>query len=285
LANEDIPAWRATLLLLGRSFAPTNPKFVEAARAAAGEVDAMVRSAAAQVLSSVPGETAALRPLLKDPVRLVRLDAAWPLSTELAADSAMRKELDAYLAVSADQPAGQMRIGQDLFNRGRGAEAEAALRKAAAWDPNSPGILDALGIVLNELGKPADAAAALWRAAQLNPTDANAAFNAALAFAGAGKLPDAEFALRETIRRNPQLDRAWYNLGLLLAQTARSPEAIVALERAEQLAPNVADYPYARATILWQQGDRAGALGAARRTLEIDPSHGPARGLLQQAPK
>ena len=29
-----------------------------------------------------------------------------------------RRELDAYLAVSADQPTGQLRIGQDLFNRG-----------------------------------------------------------------------------------------------------------------------------------------------------------------------
>ncbi|MGH7959007.1 MAG: tetratricopeptide repeat protein [Opitutaceae bacterium] len=284
IASEDIPAWRATLLLLTRNYASTHSRVVEAARAAVRDPDPMVRSAAAQVLSSAPGETATLRPLLEDPVRLVRLDAAWPLSPELAAGSAARKELDAYLAVSADQPAGQMRIGQDMFNRGRGAEAEAALRKAATWDPNSPGIQDALGIVLNELGKPAEAAAALWRAAQLNPADANSAFNAALAFAGARKLPDAEFALRETVRRNPRHDRGWYNLGLLLAQTSRVPEAAEALQRAEQLAPKVADYPYARATILWQQGDRAGALAAARRTLEIDPSHSAARGLLQPGP-
>ena len=156
--------------------------------------------------------------------------------------------------------------------------------QSRAWDPNSPDP-DALGIILNELGKPAEAAAALWRAAQLTPADANSAFNAALAFAGARKLPDAEFALRETVRRNPRHDRAWYNLGLLLAQTARAPEAIDALRHAEQLAPNIADYPYARATVQWQQGDRAGALAAAQRALEIDPSHAAARGLLQQAPR
>ncbi|WP_414659932.1 tetratricopeptide repeat protein [Horticoccus sp. 23ND18S-11] len=282
IASEDVPAWRATLLLLLRNYAATTPKVIETARTLTRDADPLVRSAAAQVLSTLPTEVANLRPLLNDATRLVRLDAAWPLSAELPPDSAARKELDAYLAVSADQPAGRMRIGQDLFNRGRAAEAEASLRKAAEWDPNSPGILDALGIVLNEVGKPAEAAAALWRAAQLNPTDATAAFNAALAFAAARKLPDAEFALREAVRRNPRLDRAWYNLGLLLAQTGRGPDAIGALQQAEQVAPAVADYPYARATVLWQTGQREAAQAAARRALEIDPAHVQARGLLQQ---
>lgn len=283
IASEDVPAWKATLLLLTRSYAPNHPRVIEAARTAAGDADPMVRSAAAQVLATVPAEASRLRPLLNDSSRLVRLDAAWPLSAELPPGSPARQELDAYLAVSADQPAGRMRIGQDLFNRGRAADAEPHMRKAAEWDPNSAGIQDALGIVLNELGKTTEAAAALWRAAQLNPTEPGAAFNAALAFAGAGKLPDAEFALRETLRRNARYDRAWYNLGLLLAQTARAPEAVAALQQAEQLAPTVADYPYARATILWQLNDRPAAQAAARRALEIDPSHGPSRAFLQQA--
>jgi predicted CXXCH cytochrome family protein len=283
LAKEDIPAWRATLLLIGRNFAANDPRIIEVAQAALTDPEPMVRSAAAQVLSTLPSETPHLRPLLNDPARLVRLDAAWALSPELPENSPVRKELDAYLAVTADQPAGRMRIGQDLFNRGRAAEAEAPLRKAAEWDPNSAGIHDALGIVLNELGKTTEAAAALWRGAQLNPTDATSAFNAALAFAGARKLPDAEFALREAIRRNARYDRAWYNLGLLMAQTGRAAEAIDALKHAESIAPNVPDYPYARATILWQRGERQAAIDAARRTLELDPTHVQARTLLQQS--
>ena len=283
IATEEVPAWRATLHLLTRNYATTHPRVLEAARAAVRDPEPLVRSAAAQVLASAPHEAAALRPLLADPSRLVRLDAAWALSTELPAGSASRTELDAYLAVSADQPSGRMRLGQDLFNRGQAAAAEAHLRKAAEWDANSPGIHDTLGIVLNENGKPAEAAASLWRAAQLNPTDATSAFNAALAFAGARKLPDAEFALRETIRRNPRHDRAWYNLGLLLSQTNRAADAIAALTQAEQIAPNVADYPYARATILWQTGDRPAAQAAAQRALAIDPNHAPSRQFLQQA--
>lgn len=282
IADEDIPAWRATLLQLTRGYTATEPRVLAAAREALQHADPLVRSAGAQVLGSVPSQTAALRPLLNDPTRLVRLDAAWPLSTELPPNSPARQELDAYLAVSADQPAGRMRIGQDLFNRGRAADAESHLRKAVEWDPNSPGILDALGVVLNEVGNTSEAAAMLWRAAQLSPTDAGAAFNAALAFAGARKLSDAEFALREALRRNPHHDRASYNLGLLLAQTGRPDEAIAALETAEKNAPNVADYPYARATIHWQRKERTAAIAAAQRALQIDPTHAEARALLNQ---
>ncbi len=137
--------------------------------------------------------------------------------------------------------------------------------------------------MLNELGKTTEAAASLWRAAQLNPTDAQSAFNAALAFAGARKLPDAEFALREALRRNSRHDRASYNLGLLLNQSGSAPEAIAALEAAEKIAPGVADYPWARATILWQRGERTAALAAARRTLKIEPAHNEARSLVRQA--
>jgi len=74
----------------------------------------------------------------------------------------------------------------------------------------------------------------------------------------------------------------WVNLGLLLAQTGRASEAIEALQSAERIAPNIADYPYARATLLWQRGDRTGATAAARRTLEIDPTHALARDLIRQ---
>ncbi|MFM9032207.1 MAG: tetratricopeptide repeat protein, partial [Opitutaceae bacterium] len=155
------------------------------------------------------------------------------------------------------------------------------LRKAPEWDPYAPGLHDPLGIFLTEMGRPAEAAAALWRAAQLSPADPQAAFNAALAFAGARRLNDAELALRETLKRNASFDRAWYNLGLLLAQTGRGAESVQALETAERTAPAVADYPYARATILWQQGDRAGARAAAEKALRANPAHPGARHLLE----
>lgn len=282
IASEDVPAWKATFLTLARPFAPTEPKLLAAAREATKDADPLVRSTAVQVLGADPNARGAIEPLLRDPARVVRLDAAWLLTEQLAENSPERRELDAYLAISADQPGGRIRIAQDLFNRGRIDAAEKQARTASAWDSNSPDVHETVGLILNAAGKPAEAAAELWRAARLRPADAGLAFNAALAFAGAGKLPDAELALREAITRSPRHDRAWYNLGLLLVQTNRASEGLRAINEAETIAPQVADYPYARATVLWQQGDRAGAKAAAEKALRIDPNHAGAGQLVRQ---
>ena len=279
LASEDVPAWESTLLLLLRPWA-TDPGVRIAAASALRDPSPLVRSAAVQLLGPLPAAHDQLLPLLRDPVRLVRLDAAWALSAELADNSPERRELADYLALSADQPGGQLRLAQDLVNRGRAAEAEAPLRQALAWDPNFAAAHESLGRLLNQLDRPAEAAASLWQAAQLDPRNGHLAFSAGLVFAGLQETARAETALREAVRREPALDRAWYNLGLLLAQSGRAADGLVVLARAEAIAPNVADYPYAAATILWQTGDHGAARAAARRTLALDPTHSGAAALL-----
>lgn len=280
LGREDIPAWRATFLALLAPSVPDNPSALAAATASLAAVDSLEREAAVQALGAAAGER--LRPLTRDPVRSVRLAADWVLSPGLPADSAERKELDAYLALTLDQPTGRLRLGQDLANRGQLTPAEAEIRKAVAWDPNAPGILDSLGLVLNREGKSAEAADTFSRAARLAPGDAALPFRAALTYADARMWPEAEAAFRMAVERDPQFDRAWYNLGLLLVQTTRSTEGAQALRKAEQVSPRVADYPYALATVLLRSGDRAGALSAVQRALAIDPSHQGALGLRRQ---
>jgi tetratricopeptide (TPR) repeat protein len=279
LQTEDVPAWRATLLDLLGPFARTD-LVVAAATTSLGAKDALERAAAVRLLTGAPGFRGQLRPLLHDLVRLVRLDAAWALSADLAPGSAERKELDAYLALSLDQPAGRFRLGQDLANRDRLGQAEVEMNRAATWDQVSAAIHEGRGLVLSAEGKPLEAAAAFSRAAQLQPIDALSAYRAALAYAEARRPVEAEQALRLALERDPRLDRAWYNLGLLFAQTDRLTQAVEALQRAEQVAPTVADYPYALATILLRTGDRQAALAAARRVRLIDPDNVAVRRLL-----
>ncbi len=170
-AKEDIPAWRATLLDLLAPFDRT-PAVIAVAQNSLTARDPLERAAAVRLLGSHEPSRESVRNTLKDPVRLVRLDAAWALSPELPDDSAARRELDAYLALSLDQPSGLMRIGQELANRGHFAEAEKKMRLAAQWDPNSPGIYEALGFVLNAQGSTQLAAAAFFRAAKRWPPPA-----------------------------------------------------------------------------------------------------------------
>lgn len=281
LADEDIPAWRATFLTLLAS-SPENPGPAAAvARASLAARDPLERSAAVHFLARAEDARDLLSPLLRDPVRLVRLEAAWALSPELPAASPGRAELEASLALALDQPAGRWRRGADLANRGRLGEAEAELRLAANWDPFSAGIRETLGQVLAAQERNAAAAREFARAAELQPADASLAFRAALAFAAAGQPADAEGALRLTLARDPGFPRARYNLGLLLAQANRLSEAADALRQAEALDPAAGEAAYALATVLLRTEDRAGARAAALRALQANPAHAAAAQLLR----
>ncbi len=282
LKEEQVPAWRATYLGLLADFSTPLPEVMAAAEASLAAPDPLERSAAVRLLSSHDGMLPKLRPLLKDPVRLVRLDAAWALSRELTEGSPERAELDTMLKLTIDQPAGRARWAQDLSNRGHQADAERELAVAEKWDPFSPGLKESHGFVLNAMGRSLEAAALFYRAAQLDPVASEPAFRAGLAYAEAGRIAEAETSLRLALQRNPGLHRAWYNLGLLLAGEERLSDAVDALKRAEALSPTEVDYPFALATVLLRQGDRSGAAAAANRVLAIDPRHAGARQLLQQ---
>jgi predicted CXXCH cytochrome family protein len=279
LQAEDIPAWRATYLdlLIPRAGELT---VQAAARAALQAGDPLERAAAVRLIGSLPDAAAVLTPWLKDPVRLVRLDAAWALSTELSEPTA-RAELDQYLALALDQPSGRVRFGQDLANRGRLSEAEVQMRRAAEWDPYSSGIFDAHGLVLAGLGRTVEAGAKFYRAAELSPTDGAPALRAGLVYAEAGRITEAENSFQLAVTRDPKLDRAWYNLGLLFAQGERLPAALNALSKAESLKPTTADYPYALATVLLRSGDKAGARAAALRVLALEPNQSGAQQILR----
>jgi tetratricopeptide (TPR) repeat protein len=155
---------------------------------------------------------------------------------------------------------------------------------AVQWDPFSPPIRDAHGLVLAALGRATEAGNELYRAAELAGAHGGlSALRAGLAFAEANKMAEAEQAFRLAVQRDPQLDRAWYNLGLLLAQTERLSAAAEALRKAEAAVPATGDYPYALATVLLRAGDRDGARTAAQRALRIDPMHRGARQVLRVA--
>jgi HEAT repeat protein len=136
---EDVPAWRAAMLELLATH-DADPRVANLARTALQDTEPFVRAAAVRLLGRSPDATQLLRPLLQDPVRSVRLGAAWILSAELPTDSPARRELDTYLNLSLEQPAGRMRRGQDLANRGQLPAALAHMEQAVAWDRQSPAL-------------------------------------------------------------------------------------------------------------------------------------------------
>ena len=280
---EDIPAWRATYLsLLPRTAdaALGRPIATAALRAA----DPIERSAAVRYLANDPEAIALLTPLLQDPVRLVRIDAALALSSTLPEGSTARKELDAYFALTLDQPVGRMRLAHDLANRGQLEQALVEIDQAIAWDAQSPAFSESKGFILAGLGRMYQAGGSLRQAAELAPDGAAPlAMHAGLAYADAGDMRLAEDCFRLALRHDPGFHRAAYNLGLLLAQTGHVDAAIDSLKNAEVHAPKEPDYPYALSTLYLRNGDRVEAAAAARRVLRLVPAHVGARQVLQAA--
>jgi tetratricopeptide (TPR) repeat protein len=151
----------------------------------------------------------------------------------------------------------QFHLGIALTGRGRLAEAERALREAAAlFAPSLPvehaKAVNALGAVLRETGRPGDAAAAFAAAARafsgqgLDAEEGAAVFNLGLARLAQRDLEAAcdcfEHA-RGLLHAPPQAAAASRELGGALLAAGRVDDAIAALEEAVRLSDRARDLP------------------------------------------
>ena len=217
--------------------------------AATHDTDAEVRAAAAASLEDADPSlrVPTLAPLLKDPVRAVRIAAARSLAPLPHAqfDAATRQAFDAALAeyvaaqkVALDMPGPNLNLGALYAATGRDAEAEAAYLAALKIDPD------------------------------FTPARANLA----QFYAGHGRLPEAEKVLRDGLQREPGLGELQYSLGLLLAEQQRLPEAADALDKAARLLPQRARVHYNLGLARQQLGQAKPAEAALRKARELSPA-------------
>ena len=99
--------------------------------------DALVRGRAARALERLaslpdPASIHSLNGLLNDPVRSVRVDAAWSLRRTLDTNGVAGRDLLRDLRLNLDQPQGVMRHGVFLLDRGQVAEAARLLQALSA---------------------------------------------------------------------------------------------------------------------------------------------------------
>ena len=284
---EESPYWRATVLGL---LAPwgAQPEITAVLVRSLEDTNSLVRGAAAHGLEPAlasPGVSDVLRQRLDDPARNVRMAAAWTLRATLDPDSKAGVELQQFLDSNADQPGGQMRKGDYHLARDDFETALVHFRKAVAWDPYSPPFHHQLATTLSLLNRPREAVEALREACRLNPNDADSQYQLGLAWNEAGDVAQARRELEKAVKLNPRHAAAWYNLGLAQNALGQPEAAIESLLRGESAEPGDPRIPYARATIHARLGQTQLATLAARRALEINPSHAEARQLLQQLGK
>jgi predicted CXXCH cytochrome family protein len=239
------PLARASALsrLAGRP----SPDALAAARRGLGDADPLVRQAAIQLFESLPArERLPVAPLLADPVRLVRMEAAGVLATVPATAlteaqrGAFERAAEEYVAgqrFNADRPEHRVNLGSFFAARGQGADAERELRAALALDRR-------------------------YVPAYVNLADLHRA---------QGREADAERALREGLAAMPASAPLHHALGLSLARSRRMEKGVIELGRAAALSPDDARFAYVHAVALHSAGKRAEALRVLERTLARHP--------------
>ncbi|GAA5127881.1 tetratricopeptide repeat protein [Luteolibacter yonseiensis] len=285
LASDEIPAWKATACRLLERWA-LDPAAIQALRGQLSHENPLVREAAVRALGITvrennPAVGDALKPLLEDESRSVRIAAAWALVEQVDLTTRTGKELVHMLDINADQPTGRMQLAQFAMRRGDTPAAIRQMKKAIEWDPNSPPFHHDLAILLSTTGDPQAAVTSLKEAIRLDPGNAEYHYKLALALNETGSSAESTAELEKTVELDPSYARAWYNLGLARSGTNQPRAAIEALLKAEAADPSDPSIPYARATIHARLGQKNEALNATTRALQLRPDFQEAKQLLQ----
>jgi tetratricopeptide (TPR) repeat protein len=286
LKSNESPYWKGVAAgLLGQWVA--EPKIKDPLLNSLRDSHPLVREQAIRALEPMAGPTGAgvgpaLRRLLDDPVLSVRVAAAWALRSDLPANCQAARELEHYLVINSDQPAGQLQLGVYDMGKGHAQQAIAHYWKAATWDTNSAPIRHDLAVALSSVGQTREAIQQLEEACRLDPKEAEYEFKLGLAWNELGSREKAMDALERAVALEPRHARAWFNLGLERNSSRQAQAALEALLRAEALAPGDPQIPYARATILAAEGRTHEAKRAAQRSLDINPSYGDALRLMDE---
>lgn len=227
----------------------------EATASALGDDDPLVRYEALRGVSVLIPKTmdageqerkySLLIPLLNDPVRAVRAEAARAL-TEVPAElfdqlhqQDYGEALDAYKERQesiADRPEAHLNLGLMYQNMGQNVMAEASYKTAI----------------------------------RLVSDFIPARFNLANLYNALGRNKDAEKQFLEIIAFEPDNGEAFYSLGLLQAEENRLDEAVDSLSRAVELIPDRARMRYNYSLALRHIGRHADALSEMLKAFEID---------------
>ncbi len=247
VADRQQPAIaRATALSMLAAYAP--PPTDAAVRAGVADDSTLVRRAAARAMSnSDPAASATiLAPLLGDPVRAARIEAAEVLvglpADELPPDvaAAFSRATDEYVSaqeLDADRPEAHMNLGLLYAREKHFDQAEAELKTALSLDSSF----------------------------------APAAVNLADLYRGQNRDEEGERVLEDAIRRSPDDASLEHALGLLMVRQKRGAQGLELLGAAARSDPGNARYVYVYAVALNDAGKTGAAIETLERSIKVHP--------------
>jgi len=289
--TENPPIARASAFALLARF-PGKPA-LHALATGLGDTDALVRLGAVRGLSPYPPaeHRRPLPPLVNDPVRAVRIEAArllapsfdprWPDAVRAAVKAALDEWIEAEQAAS-ERPESALNLGALWAELGDPAKAEAAFRDALAQDPAFTTASIDLADLYRSLAREREAAAVLRQAVALAPDDADAHYALGLSLIRGGKRADALPVLARAAELRPANARFSYVYGLALRETGDRAQALSVLDGAHGRNPGDRDLLFALITISREAGDLSRARDYARALVALQPEDRNAAALLRQ---
>ncbi|HVO49379.1 MAG TPA: tetratricopeptide repeat protein, partial [Thermoanaerobaculia bacterium] len=222
-----------------------------------------------------------LAPLLADPYRAVRLEAAAQLAGTPPAllkpyqQDALATALADYVKAmeySLDFSFAGHDLGLLYEREHDDAKAEAAYRAALAVDDLSYPPKANLALLLARQGKNAEAEKLLREVLDAYPDLPDVAYSLGLLVAETGTMEEAASLLSRGAAGMPGNARAAYNAGLALARVGRDADAEKMLRRAAAADPPSYDSLFALADFLLRKGKPAEAGALADRMAALDPA-------------
>jgi predicted CXXCH cytochrome family protein len=290
VADREQPAIaRAAALSMLAAYAPLRTDAV--VRAGVADDSALVRRAAARALSnSNPASSAkALAPLLSDPIRSVRIEAAEVLAglqadTPQNVGAALARAIDEYVdaqQLNADRPEAHLNLGLLYARENHFDKAEAELKTALSLDPSFAPAAVNLADLYRAQSREEEGERVLKDAISHSPNDASLEHALGLLMVRQKRNAPALDLLGAAARNEPSNARYVYVYAVALNDAGKTGAAIEALENSVKAHPYDRDSLAALVTFLEQAGDPTKALTYARRLEELEPGNPQVREMLK----
>jgi tetratricopeptide (TPR) repeat protein len=284
------PIVRATALELLSSYA--GEKSAGAMRRALADEEALLRQTAARHLAEPdPRERLQLlAPLLYDPVKAVRVQAAQSLTVVPSDQMPQELEekfqttLDEYVRAmehAGDFAASRHNLGNMQTNLGDFDAAVDNYRKAIEIDREFYPAKVNLAMLYNQLNRNEEAERLLREVVADHPDYFEIKYSLALLLAEEKQYLEAEKYMSEAAGGMPDNGRVHYNLGLLRQQLGKEREAEAALREALAIEPDSMDFLYALADYYLKRGMYSQARIIAEQMMSKYPNHPTGKNLLE----
>jgi Flp pilus assembly protein TadD len=229
-------------------------------------------------------------PLLRDPVRSVRLEAVPSLAevprhaytaTQLTLLDQVLDEYRQSQASNADRAEAHLNLGALEARLGKPDAAEAEYRTAIRLQPIFIPAYINLADIYRQRGHEDRATETLRQALRADPTSAAVHHALGLSLVRQQRLDEALPELAKGAQLQPEVARYAYVYGVALYESGEPQRALQVLAAAQQRHPVDRDILSALVQYHWQTGDRQAALAWARKLVAAAPEDARARQLLE----